>query len=385
MNAPALTAPALTAKSLTEAAAAAARELRACALAVDADPDRVAPGTGSPALGLVHAACIPRQFRADGRWNPVLDTWRLGSRDRIGAIIELARGDAGAMLALKGPPGLAGVIVDALGSPAQRERFYRRIAHGRTWTFFAMTEPAHGSDATAMTTRLERDAGRGYRLYGEKRYVGNGARGGIGVVFARTGASPLTIRAVLLECPAPELAGRRLDTLGLRGAALSELTFDGVRISEEMLLGQHLPASRRGLWGAVRTFNSMRLQIGAMGIGTALAILDLVREVAPDAPGLDIQRGRTAAARALACAAADEVDANPNPRLAPSVTKLAGAWLAVSVARWARTTLGPACLLRHPLLEKWTRDAQGLEFMEGTSNVQRLHVADGYLRGVARG
>ncbi|MEV4821470.1 hypothetical protein [Micromonospora sp. NPDC049274] len=33
----------------------------------------------------------------------------------------------------------------------------------------------------------------------------------------------------------------------------------------------------------------------------------------------------------------------------------------------------------HPLLDKFVRDTQGLEFMEGTSNIQRLTVRPGLL------
>jgi alkylation response protein AidB-like acyl-CoA dehydrogenase len=46
--------------------------------------------------------------------------------------------------------------------------------------------------------------------------------------------------------------------------------------------------------------------------------------------------------------------------------------------------LGPGGLVADPLLEKWARDAHGFEFMEGTSNMQRLHIADGHLRRAAR-
>jgi alkylation response protein AidB-like acyl-CoA dehydrogenase len=43
--------------------------------------------------------------------------------------------------------------------------------------------------------------------------------------------------------------------------------------------------------------------------------------------------------------------------------------------------LGPAARLEHPLLGKWWRDASGFEFMEGTTAIQRLAVAQGYLTG----
>ncbi|GAA3226401.1 hypothetical protein GCM10020256_36840 [Streptomyces thermocoprophilus] len=132
--------------------------------------------------------------------------------------------------------------------------------------------------------------------------------------------------------------------------------------------------------GALRTFNNVRIQVGAMAVGTALAMLDRVGELAPEAPGAEALRSRVEAARELAYRAAAEVDRNPDPRAAPAVAKLAGSALPVAVGQWAARVLGPAGLVSDPLLEKWTRDARGFEFMEGTSNMQRLHIADGLLR-----
>jgi alkylation response protein AidB-like acyl-CoA dehydrogenase len=57
--------------------------------------------------------------------------------------------------------------------------------------------------------------------------------------------------------------------------------------------------------------------------------------------------------------------------------------MAVETARWAAVALGPASLIEHPLLEKWTRDVCSFEFMEGTGNIQRIHVAQGYQAGAA--
>ena len=37
-----------------------------------------------------------------------------------------------------------------------------------------------------------------------------------------------------------------------------------------------------------------------------------------------------------------------------------------------------------PLLEKWTRDVRSFEFMEGTGNIQRGHVARAFLQGRSR-
>lgn len=339
----------------------AARDLRARALRVDADPDAMAEHLGSPAFDLM---------RRDGGG----DCLQVAV-----SVVELSQGDAATMLACP-MPALAGVFVDRLGSPEQRERFYNRIQDGRTWTFFAMTEPDRGNDATAMRTRLERD-GDGWLLSGAKRYIGNGARGGIGVVFGRTGPSVLSIRAALVEVPSPGWRAWRLDMIGLRGACLSELSLDRVPVDAGMLLGEHLPVTRRGIWGAIKTFNNMRTQIAALAVGTALAITGYVAEHRKGAVGLDLVRARGEAARALVYEAAARLDASPERGYLASAAKLGATRMAIQTARWASAAMGPAGLLEHPLLEKWGRDVCAFEFMDGTSNIQRLNVAHGYQAG----
>jgi alkylation response protein AidB-like acyl-CoA dehydrogenase len=362
-----------------DAVADAATDLRARALAVDAEPDDMAAHLGSPVLAMIRDGSIPARFRPSGPAAVPLGSFTDSCLDRVVSTVEFARGDAGVLLACPGPA-LAGIVVDALGSPAQQELFYRRVVDGGVWTFFAMTEPEHGSDAAAMETRLEKAADGGHRLHGVKRYIGNAARAGIGVVFARTGRGALSIRAALVELPAPGCTARRLDMIGLRGAYLSELRFDGAEVPAGMLLGQHLPVARRGMWGAIKTFNQMRVQIGAMALGTALAMHDCVRGLRPAAADVDLMASRLAAARLLIYEAAAAVDADPERGYLSSVGKLHCTRLGIDVARWAVGALGPAALLEHPLLEKWSRDIRAFEFMDGTANMQRLTVAQAYLK-----
>lgn len=351
------------------ALAEAAADLRARAMAVDADPDDMTRHLGSPALRMMRQCGTPAEYGGAG------DT----CLTRVTRTVELARGDAGVVLAMPGP-GLAGVAVDVLGSPEQRERFYRTVASGDVWTFFAMTEPERGNDTTAITTLLRRRSAGEYALHGRKRYIGNGARGGIGVVFARTGPSPLSIRAVLVE-PARGFHARRLDMVGLRGACLSELMFDGLRVTADMVLGEHLTRQRGGRWGALRTFHHLRVQVAALAVGTALAIRDLVANARPDAPGLGRTGTRLAAARQFVHDVAEHLDDEPDQAYFPSAAKLSTVPLAIDVSRWAIAALGPGSLFEHPLLEKWTRDVRAFEFMEGTTNLQRLNVAQDYLKG----
>jgi alkylation response protein AidB-like acyl-CoA dehydrogenase len=125
----------------------------------------------------------------------------------------------------------------------------------------------------------------------------------------------------------------------------------------------------------------MRIQIGAMAVGTGLAMCDYVAGHRRHAPGADLLTARLEAAKELVYDAAAGYDADPDQAYLSSVAKLTGTRLAVEVGRWAAVALGPASLIEHPLLEKWTRDVCAFEFMDGTSNIQRLHVAQGYLKG----
>jgi alkylation response protein AidB-like acyl-CoA dehydrogenase len=361
-----------------------AGELRACALAVDTDPDAVADHLDATVFAMIRQSNTPVEYREELPGPPLRLLDSGSCLENVVGLVELARGDAGTVLSCPAPA-LAGVFVDLLGSPEQKKRFYTRLHGGRTWTFFAMTEEGRGNDATAMQTRLERDGHGSWLLHGAKRYIGNAARGGIGVVFGRTGRSELTIRAALVELPAPGWQARRLPMVGLRGAYLSELRFDGVPVPGDMLLGEHLPVTRRGIWGAMTTFNNMRIQVGALAVGTALAMAEYVAEQRPGAPGSEVVRDRVEAARELVYEAAARIDRDPEHGYLSCAAKLGATRMAVEVARWCAGALGPGGLVEHPLLEKWTRDACAFEFMEGTTNIQRLHVARGYQSGEADG
>ena len=353
-----------------------AAELRRDALAVDADPFDTDRLRNSEALELLRMISMPKAYRT--REVPACaDEFTGSALGRVVANIELAGGDVGVMNACAAPS-LAGLAVEALGDDRQQELFYRDMAEHRSWTFFGMTEPAHGSDATAMETRLDPDPDPGcdgYRLNGAKRYVANAERGAIGVVFARTGPTPLSIRAVILRRPAPGFTAAALNMTGLRGACIGHMDFADTPVARELVLGRHLPASRRGMWGAVRAFNIIRLQIGAQALGAAFAIRDYVCAQRPTWSGHELMSARLAAARELLHRYAHAIDLAPDDRWAPSIAKLHTTELAVEVTRWAEAALGPGSLLEHPLLEKWCRDVCAFEFMDGTGNILRLTIA----------
>ncbi|MGB2570921.1 acyl-CoA dehydrogenase family protein [Micromonospora citrea] len=352
-------------------------------VALDLDPDAVHRVLDTPVM----------RYLATARYAPSADTPTLtadGHRFHLDSVLEqvvffeeLATVDVGAVLAAPGAP-MAGPLVDLLGDEEQREWFFEQLRSRPTWVFFALTEPAHGSDAAGLTTRLDPD-GDGFRLTGAKRYVGNAPRARLGVVFARVRPGPLGLRAVLVTAPAPGLTIEALPTIGLRGAALGAITMSSVAVTDDRMLGRHLPATRRGVLSWVRVFNRIRPRVAAMGIGIARAACQYVRAhrraLRPaERDRLDALCRRVEGVRQLNLAAAAAVDADPADGRLASAAKARAARLAEDVTVASLEFFGSGARLDHPLLGKLARDARGVEFMEGASNVQKLIVSQDLIR-----
>nr|WTA64383.1 acyl-CoA/acyl-ACP dehydrogenase [Micromonospora sp. NBC_00855] len=367
-----------------------AAELRPYALDLDRDPDVVLRLLDAPAFTCAANLQIPAAF------NPaplVLAGERFhltAALERVVFCEEIARGDLGMMLALPGAS-MSGVLVAAIGDRAQQEWFYGRLLDRPTWTFFALTEPGGGTDAGGLRTRATELAdGSGWSLTGRKRYISNALRASVGVVFHRTGDGPLGLGAALVDTTSAGFTAAAVPTLGVRGAQLGALTLDAVPIAAEQLLGRHLSPMRRGSWGWQRTFNLLRPTVAAMAVGLAQAACDHVREhrraLRPDEHDVLARvEGEIEGVRRLTRLAAVAVDTDSGSGHLASAAKLRATRLAVAVTRWALCSFGPGARLDQPLLDKFARDAGALEYMEGTSNVQRLAVAAAMDRGAFDG
>src|SRR6185437_14941781 len=111
------------------------------------------------------------------------------------------------------------------------------VANGTTVAAFALSEAEAGSDAAALQLKAEPD-GDGWRLTGEKTWISNAPEADVYSVFART--TPDTrargITAFVVDGNAQGLEGEHLDLLAPH--AIGRLTFDGVRVGRQDLLGE---------------------------------------------------------------------------------------------------------------------------------------------------
>jgi acyl-CoA dehydrogenase len=104
----------------------------------------------------------------------------------------------------------------------------------------ALTEPGCGSDLQALRTRARREDGE-YVIEGAKTFITNGFTANLLVVAVRTGeAGSRGVSLVVLETEnLPGFrVGRRLEKLGQHASDTAELSFEGVRVPADHLLGE---------------------------------------------------------------------------------------------------------------------------------------------------
>lgn len=364
-----------------------AREFRAVGTRLDQDPDAIEELPKLPGIQFMLQALLPAGYRS------LLPGVSAGLAEIVGSsaglVILLERyayGDPGVVLASPGPA-LSGGAIMTLASPEQQDRYFGRLASAPTHTFFALTEPEKGSAVTELTTGLTPvPEGGGWVLNGEKRYIGNGTRAQTGVVFCRRVPGPWGIEAVLIDTSSPGFSAEPLPMMGLRGARISRLVFDDVQIPPEDLLGAHLPASRRGLHGATQTFYRVRPGIAAMAVACAQASCDYVRLHRPamgktDQLRLEHMLDRAAAVRRLIHRVAADLDRGTVNVHRIAAVKAQAAQTAEDASILAAELLGPGAFVEHPWLEKTYRDVRAFELMEGTTNLHRLSVFQGLMKG----
>ena len=160
--------------------------------------------------------------------------------------MEISRGDGslGTVLAVQG--GLALRTLALFGSDEQQERWLEPVARGRVPASFALTEPDHGSDSVSLETTARRDPAHGsgdgdWVLDGAKKWIGNGASGGITLVWARVDAPGDefhgAVRCFLVEQETPGYTGTVIaGKASLRGIHQAHIVLDGVRVAADAVL-----------------------------------------------------------------------------------------------------------------------------------------------------
>ena len=279
--------------------------------------------------------------------------------------------------------GLPQVILTAMGTEAQRERWLPGLASGELLGAFALSEPGSGSDAASLTTRAERD-GDDYVLTGTKYWITHGGHADVYVVMARTGGDgPRGISAFLVPGDAAGLSfGRKERKMGMRSSPTVEVILDGVRVPASARIGQE----GDGFSVAMRALDSGRITIAATAVGVARAAMDYAADYACERrqfgkPIIDFQgvgfmladmACQVEASRLLVMQAAQLKDDGLPYSDKAAMAKVVSTDAAMAVTTDAVQVLGGYGYCKDHPVERWMRDAKVLQIVEGTNQVQRL-------------
>ncbi len=301
------------------------------------------------------------------------------------AIEELARVDAGTAVTVSVHSMICSAV-RALGSAEQKERWLPALATADVIAGFALTESDAGSDAGALRATAKRRNG-GYVLNGRKQWCTSGSYAGVIMGMFRTGGpGPRGVSAFLVDASLPGITIERVtEKLGIHTSNTCDLSFDGVELSADALLGEE----NSGFGNAMTALTAGRIGIAAQAIGILAACLDESIAFAKDRlafgkpigafEGVSFKIAQMAmdldAARLLNYRAAALADAGEPFALAASKAKLFASTAARKHAAEALQIHGGYGYTSEFPVERHYRDAKITEIYEGTSEIQQLIIA----------
>lgn len=310
---------------------------------------------------------------------------------------ELAWGDASVALSVAIHNGPVPELLLAHGSDEQKAAWLPRLASGEVLGAFALSEPDSGSDPSSISTTARAD-GDSWVLSGTKRWVTNGARAGLVIVFARTSDDGLSAFLVSPESDGYHVGGRE-STMGMRASETVSVELRDVRVGSDALIG----TAGDGLRYALEALDLGRIGIAMQAIGVGRAAIEHAAAYALERKqfGTPIARfgalqakladaaQRVAGGRALTYEAAStwrrglENGARRGARgvtARAAIAKLAASEAASFASDEAIQIFGGYGYMRHYPVERLLRDAKGAEIYEGTNEIMRRVIAGEILR-----
>ncbi|MCD6351688.1 MAG: acyl-CoA dehydrogenase family protein [Armatimonadetes bacterium] len=307
----------------------------------------------------------------------------------IGEMISKACTSTGAIFAAHY---LAQYPLLAFGTEKQKEKYLAPLASGEKVGSFILTEPGAGSDAGSVKTKAEKD-GDVYRLNGTKVFCSNGGEAGVFVVIANLqperGARGLTAFIVERDTPGFRL-GKEDTKMAFRALSNPELIFEDAQVPAENLLYRE----RGGFRVAMETLSVGRIGMAVGAVGLAQAALEAAARYAqereqfgqPIAEFEAIQfmladmATQVEAARLLAHKAAWLKDQGREYDKIAAMAKVYASEVASMVASKAVQIHGGYGYTVEYDVERYYREAKLFEIVEGTSEIQRLVIANRVLK-----
>ncbi|MFB6310602.1 MAG: acyl-CoA dehydrogenase family protein [Salinirussus sp.] len=296
------------------------------------------------------------------------------------------------------PAGVMNVASTLVGHPIrehgdewQREEWLGAMFSNGSVGALSMTEPDAGSDASAISTTARRD-GDEWVIDGHKHWTSYGHVAGLLLVLARTGDErhDLSLIGVPMDPPG-ERDGvefvRDQETMAGSAGVESEIRYDGCRVPADHLVGER----DAGFEYIMRALDLGRINTAAQGIGVAQGAFEAARSFAGEREQfgrpihefqgvgfkladmrMDIQGARLLTYQA----AADEDGGGVEPATA-AMAKTRATDVAMDVTTEAVQVHGARGYSTDYPVERYMREAKGMQIYEGTNEINRQVIVNG--------
>ena len=275
------------------------------------------------------------------------------------------------------------------GTEEQKMKYLPDLLSSKKIGAFGLTEPNAGTDASGQQTTAVKNENGDYVLNGSKCFITNGTVAETLVVFAMTDKTLGNhgISAFIVEKNFPGFSvGKHEKKMGIRGSSTCDLIFEDCVVPKENLLGKE----GQGFKIAMMTLDGGRIGIAAQALGLGEGAVDEAVKYTKERVQfgrrisqfqntqfqLADMHTRMQAAQYLVYSAAMKKQNHEPYSMDAAMAKLFAAEAASDVTRRAVQLFGGYGYTREYPVERMMRDAKITEIYEGTSEVQRMVIAN---------
>lgn len=310
---------------------------------------------------------------------------------------EVAIACASTYLSAGASCGLFGFPVRFFGTDAQKEKYLPGIIKGDIIGCFGLTEPEAGSDVAGISTKAEKKGDK-WVINGTKTFITNATIADVALIFAYTDKAKGPgdgVTCFLIDRGTPGFSvGKPFDKLGHRGSPTAEIFLDNCEVPESAVLGE----VGKGFIHAMKTleYGRIGMALGALGIATACLQISNKYSKERKAFGKPINRFQevsfkladmmimTDVARMMIYRAAWAKQINdPEAPILASCAKVFSTESATKIGSMAVQIHGGYGYMKEYTVERLYRDAKLGEIGEGTSEIQRILIAQDALNKYA--
>ena len=319
-----------------------------------------------------------------------------GGMDAISYVLameEISKVDASCSVVMSVNNSLVCWGLEEFANEEQKQKYLVPLAKGEVIGAFCLSEPEAGSDATSQRTTAI-DKGDHYLLNGTKNWITNGGTASTYLVMAQTDVAKghKGINCLIVEKGMPGfVVGAKEDKLGIRGSDTHTLMFQDVKVPKANRIGE----DGFGFKFAMRTLAGGRIGIASQALGIASGAYELALAYSKErkAFGKPISEHQAIAfkladmateieaARLLCLKAAWLKDQHLDYDRASSMAKLFASEVAMKTTVEAVQVHGGYGYVKEYHVERLMRDAKITQIYEGTSEVQRIVISRGVLKG----